>query len=169
MTSLCASGQLLGSRPSVRLSRHINRQTCRPSRHQRMQTQALFGNKGGADGGGGKNPFAALGNMGNIMENVKKAQQLVQVEAAKAQEELAAAEFEGYSEDETVRVVMSGNQEPKSVEITETAIEQGSDKLSALVTEAMRDAHSKSVEGMKSRMKELSSNLGLPAGASLGL
>ena len=28
--------------------------------------------------------------MGNIMENVKKAQQLVQVEAAKAQEELAA-------------------------------------------------------------------------------
>lgn len=134
-----------------------------------MQTQALFGNKGGADGGGGNNPFAALGNMGNIMENVKKAQQLVQVEAAKAQEELAAAEFEGYSEDETVRVVMSGNQEPKSVEITETAIEQGSDKLSALVTEAMRDAHSKSVEGMKSRMKELSSNLGLPAGASLGL
>lgn len=76
MTSLCASGQLLGSRPSVRLSRHANRQTCRwvkhvyaqlkpllrgfnesaymhicrPSRHQRMQTQALFGNKGGADG-----------------------------------------------------------------------------------------------------------------------
>lgn len=40
------------------------------------------------DGGG--NPFAGLGNMGNIMENVKKAQQLVQVEAAKAQEELAA-------------------------------------------------------------------------------
>ncbi len=29
MTSLCASGQLLGSRPSVRLSRHANRQTCR--------------------------------------------------------------------------------------------------------------------------------------------
>ena len=39
--------------------------------------------------GGSKNPFGALGNMGNIMENVKKAQQLVQVEAAKAQEELA--------------------------------------------------------------------------------
>lgn len=39
--------------------------------------------------GGMGNPFAALGNMGNIMENVKKAQALVQVEAAKAQEELA--------------------------------------------------------------------------------
>ena len=67
---------------------------------------------------GGGNPF---GNMANLMENVKKAQQLVQVEAAKVQEELAQAEFDGYSEDETVRVVMSGNQEPKSVDITSAA------------------------------------------------
>ena len=59
--------------------------------------------------------------MANLMENVKKAQQLVQVEAAKVQEELAQAEFDGYSEDETVRVVMSGNQEPKSVDITSAA------------------------------------------------
>ena len=35
---------------------------------------------------GGGNPF---GNMGNLMENLKKAQQMVQVEAAKVQEELA--------------------------------------------------------------------------------
>jgi len=46
-------------------------------------------------------------------------------EAAKAQQELAEAEFDGYSSDETVRVVMSGNQEPKSVDITEEAIAGG--------------------------------------------
>lgn len=40
---------------------------------------------------------------------------------------LCRAEFEGYSDDESVRVVMSGNQEPKSVDITETAMEQGAD------------------------------------------
>lgn len=57
------------------------------------------------------------------MENVKKAQQLVQVEAAKVQEELSKAEFDGYSADETVRVVMSGNQEPRGVDITEAAME----------------------------------------------
>ncbi|KAL3162877.1 hypothetical protein ABBQ32_009327 [Trebouxia sp. C0010 RCD-2024] len=169
MAALCASGHALqlSCKPAVSLGRHPHRQSCRPARQQRrVQTQALFGGKKGGDDGGGGNPFAALGNMGNIMENVKKAQQLVQVEAAKAQEELAAARFEGYCDDETVRVVMSGNQEPKSVEITETAMEQGSDKLSDLVTEAMRDAHSKSVEGMKTRMKELSSSLGLPQGAN---
>ena len=36
--------------------------------------------------GGGGNPFA---NMGGLMETIKKAQALVQVEAGKVQEELA--------------------------------------------------------------------------------
>ncbi|CAK0765088.1 hypothetical protein CVIRNUC_003223 [Coccomyxa viridis] len=100
--------------------------------------------------------------MANLMENVKKAQQLVQVEAAKVQEELAQAEFDGYSEDETVRVVMSGNQEPKSVDITSAAYDSNdAEGLSALVTEAMRDAHGKSVAGMKERMSKLASGLGL--------
>jgi YbaB/EbfC DNA-binding family len=40
---------------------------------------------------------------------------------------LCRAEFEGFSDDETVRVVMSGNQEPKSVDITDAAAEQGAD------------------------------------------
>lgn len=35
-----------------------------------------------------------------------------------------STEFDGYSADETVRVVMSGNQEPRSVEITQEAYEQ---------------------------------------------
>lgn len=96
------------------------------------------------------------------MENVKKAQELVQTQAAQVQEELSRATFDGYSSDETVRVVMSGNQEPKSVEITDEAHSQGAEKLSELVTEAMRDAHSKSVVGMKTRMRDLASSLGLP-------
>jgi hypothetical protein len=71
---------------------------------------------------GGGNPFA---NMGNMLEQMKKAQQLVQVEAAQVQTELAETDFEGYSSDETVRVVMSGNQEPRSVDFTDEALEQG--------------------------------------------
>ena len=41
---------------------------------------------------------------------------------------------------------MSGNQEPKEVEITAQAYEQGVDALNDLVLEAMREAHAKSVE-----------------------
>jgi DNA-binding protein YbaB len=40
-------------------------------------------------------------------------------------------------------------------------------KLSELCTEAMKDAHAKSVAGMKLRMKDLAANLGLPGGAGL--
>ncbi len=92
------------------------------------------------------------------MENMRKAQE----EAAKVQAELSAAEFEGFSSCETVRVVMTGAQEPRSVDITEEAYAQGSEALAALVTEAMKDAHGKSVNGMKARMREMASSLGLP-------
>jgi hypothetical protein len=47
-----------------------------------VQTRALFGGGDGKEGGG-------LGNMANLMENMKKAQSLVQTEAAKVQEELS--------------------------------------------------------------------------------
>jgi len=100
--------------------------------------------------------------MGNIMENIKKAQAMVQVEAAKVQEELALAEFDGYSSDETVCVIMSGNQEPRRIDITEEAYAQGLEKLNVLVSEAMKDSHAKSVAGMKARMSQLAANLGLP-------
>mgnify|MGYP002628992250 CR=1 FL=1 len=57
---------------------------------------------------------------------------------------------------------MSGSQEPRSVDITDAAFSAGPEKLSALVEEAMKDAHAKSVDGMKARMKEMASSLGLP-------
>ncbi|PRW32988.1 Nucleoid-associated chloroplastic [Chlorella sorokiniana] len=128
-----------------------------------MRPAALFGGGGENKEGGGL--FG--GGMGNLMENLKKAQAMVQVEAARVQEELANTDFEGYSSDETVRVVMSGNQEPRGVDITQEAYAQeayaqGVEKLNQLVEEAMREAHAKSVEGMKTRMRQLAANLGMP-------
>lgn len=65
---------------------------------------------------------------------------------------------------------MSGSQEPRSVDITEEAHQQGAERLSALVGEAMKDAHAKSVEGMKVRMAEMAKSLGLGGpGGGLGL
>lgn len=42
------------------------------------------------------------------------------------QQELAATEFEGFDDDETVRVVFNGNQEPLTVDITDDAYQAGS-------------------------------------------
>nr|VDD00701.1 unnamed protein product [Brassica oleracea] len=110
-----------------------------------------------------------LGNMQNLYETVKKAQMVVQVEAVRVQKELAVAEFDGYCEGELVKVTLSGNQQPIRTDITDAAMELGSEKLSLLVTEAYKDAHAKSVLAMKERMSDLAQSLGMPPGLSDGL
>lgn len=139
------------------LGNRVPRQHVRCSRTTRQRTYALFG--GGKDGEKGGNPF---GNMGAMMENIKKAQVVVQEQSGKIQSELAATVLEGYSEDETVCVTMSGNQEPKSCDITSEAFDMGVDEVNKRVTEAMQDAHAKSTAMMKDRMQGLASSLGLP-------
>uniref|UniRef100_A0A6U1H5K5 Nucleoid-associated protein n=1 Tax=Tetraselmis chuii TaxID=63592 RepID=A0A6U1H5K5_9CHLO len=159
--ALTVSPTLMGPSATRVLCSRPSRPALR-SRVPTLRTRALFGGGGGGDGqqGGGGNPF---GNMANLMENLKKTQALVQQETAKVQEELAETEFEGFSEDETVRVVMTGNQVPVSVDVTQAAYDQGKEKLEALLLEASKEAHEKSVTGMKERMKVLAQTLGLPA------
>lgn len=96
------------------------------------------------------------------MDQMKRAQQVVQSEAQKAQKELAESEFQGYDQDELVRVTFSGNQEPISTELTRAAMDLDADDLAQRITEAQKDAHQQSVDAMKQRMKALAGNLGLP-------
>uniref|UniRef100_A0A7N0TH56 Nucleoid-associated protein n=1 Tax=Kalanchoe fedtschenkoi TaxID=63787 RepID=A0A7N0TH56_KALFE len=139
-----------------------------------LRVNGLFGGKkdgeksddASSKGGGGI--LGGLGNMQNLYETVKKAQMIVQVEAVKVQKELAAAEFDGYCEGELIKATLSGNQQPIRTEITEAAMELGSEKLSLLVTEAYKDAHQKSVQAMKERMGDLAQSLGMPQGLGDG-
>lgn len=105
--------------------------------------------------------FGPLGKMKELAEAFKKAQE-VQQGAQKLQAELEQMEIEGQSDDGLVKVVMSGNQEPRRVEISPDAMAKGAEALSELVTVAMQDAYTKSTETMRSRMEELTSGLNLP-------
>ncbi|KAJ1278196.1 hypothetical protein BS78_04G060400 [Paspalum vaginatum] len=69
----------------------------------------------------------------------------------------------------TVKVTLSGNQQPIRVEITEAAMELGAEKLSELVNDAYKDARQRSVQAMKERMADLAQSLGMPAGLGDGL
>lgn len=51
--------------------------------------------------------------------------------------------FDGYDEEETVKIVFAGNQQPKSVELTNAAMDCDADELSRRIEEAMLDAHAK--------------------------
>jgi len=128
-------------------------------RHQQqgkgLQCNALFGgNK--KEGGGGPGGFM------NMMEGLKKAQEVLQKEAAVIQKEMAESQYDGYSDDELVKVTLSGNQEPISAEITEAAVELGADRLSELVTQAYKEAFKKSQAAAQGRMKEMAGRLGVP-------
>ncbi|KAL1192506.1 Nucleoid-associated protein [Cardamine amara subsp. amara] len=138
--------------------------------YKSLRVNGLFGG-GNKDNNNedGQSKAGIFGNMQNMYETVKKAQMVVQVEAVRVQKELAAAEFDGYCEGELVKVTLSGNQQPIRTDITEAAMELGSEKLSQLVTEAYKDAHAKSVVAMKERMSDLAQSLGMPPGLSEGL
>lgn len=102
-----------------------------------------------------------LGKIKELKEAFAKAQQ-VQQGAQELQQELEQMNIEGQSSDGTVKVVMSGNQEPRSVEISPQAAEKEATELSELVSEAMKDAYTKSTETMREKMEALTSGLQLP-------
>ena len=102
-----------------------------------------------------------LGKMKELASAFQKAQE-VQEGAKQLQEELEKMEVEGEAGGGLVKVIVSGNQEPRRVEISPDAIAQGPELLSDLVTAAMKDAYTKSTTIMRERMEELTSGLNLP-------
>jgi nucleoid-associated protein EbfC len=105
--------------------------------------------------------FGPLGKMKELADAFKKAQE-VQAGAQQLQNELEQVEIEGVSEDGLVKVVMSGNQEPRRVEISPEAMNVGAEALSASVSAAMQSAYDQSTDLMRGRMEELTSGLNLP-------
>jgi nucleoid-associated protein EbfC len=105
--------------------------------------------------------FGPLGKMKELADAFKKAQE-VQQGAQALQAELEQLEIEGTSPDGLVKVVMSGNQEPRRVDISPDALSQGAEALSESVTVAMKSAYEQSTEMMRTRMEELTSGLNLP-------
>jgi DNA-binding YbaB/EbfC family protein len=109
----------------------------------------------------GKGFGFGLGKIKELQEAFQKAQQ-VQEGAKQLQEDLEKMEIQGSSEDGSVTVTMSGNQEPLGIVITPEAYEKGSEALSGLVTEAMKAAYAQSTETMRAKMEDLTSGLNLP-------
>ena len=109
----------------------------------------------------GKGFGFGLGKMKELTEAFKKAQQ-VQEGAKRLQEELEQMEIEGEAGGGLVKVVRSGNQEPRSVTISPDALGEGAEVLSDLVSAAMKDAYVKSTNTMRQRMEELTAGLNIP-------
>ena len=70
-------------------------------------------------------------------------------------------EIEGESEDQMVRVWISGNQLPLRVEINKNIISSDKEAIEQSILEAMQKAHTSSTTTMKERMNDLTGGLNL--------
>jgi len=101
-----------------------------------------------------------LPNFGQLTEAFKKAKQ-IQQDAQKLQDELENMEIEGESDDEMVKVWISGNQLPLRVEVQENILNSNKETIEENILQAMQKAHKLSTSTMKERMNDLTGGLNL--------
>ena len=99
-----------------------------------------------------------LPNFGQLTDAFKKAKQ-IQQDAQKLQEELENMEIEGKSDDEMVKVWISGNQQPIRVEVNENILDSDKETIEKNILIAIQSAHESSTKTMKDRMNELTGGL----------
>ena len=103
------------------------------------------------------------GGLGNIMKQAQKLQEDMQ----KAQEEIAAMEVTGEAGAGMVKVVMTGKQEVRKVEIDPSLFEDDREMVEDLVAAAFNDAAQKVQRETQERMSGMAEKLGLPPGTNL--
>jgi len=122
----------------------------------------LFTRWGGARSDNNKDDESGVSQVMSSMQSFKSNQKLGGLTSNLLQE-LNSATVEGRSEDGKARVVMNGQQYPKSCQLAE---DTDAKTLSSAVVEAMQDAHAKSLAMMESKMKSVYDDIGLPASNS---
>ena len=101
-----------------------------------------------------------LPNFGQLTEAFKKAKE-IQQNAQKLQDELENLEIEGKSNDEMIKVWISGNQLPLRVEVNEKITTANKEEIENNILEAITKAHESSTSTMKERMNDLTGGLNL--------
>ena len=101
-----------------------------------------------------------LPNFGQLTEAFKKAKQ-IQQDAQKLQDELENMEIEGKSDDEMIKVWISGNQLPLKVEVQENILNASKEQIEQNILQAIQKAHELSTTTMKKRMNDLTGGLNL--------
>ena len=101
-----------------------------------------------------------LPNFGQLTVAFKKAKQ-IQQDAQKLQDELENMEIEGKSDDDMIKVWISGNQLPLKVEVQENILNANKEQIERNILQAIQKAHVLSTTTMKERMNDLTGGLNL--------
>merc|ERR1719198_32674 len=99
--------------------------------------------------------------MGGMMEQFKMVQEM-QRKTAEFKEKMSKTNVPGTSADGSVTIVMTGEQQIVSCDISDDLLGRGADIVGATITEALKDASEKSSAVTADAYKELMGSLGLP-------
>ncbi len=99
------------------------------------------------------------GGMGNVLKQIKKAQELIQ----KKQEELQNLRVEAAAGGGMVKVVANGREEIVDIHIDKEVVDpEDVEMLEDLILAAIKEAQTKAKETAQREMSEVMGNLGLP-------
>lgn len=122
----------------------------------------LFGNPEPKDNApANKKDGGMFGGMGNLMDSMKKAQEIAK-QAEVVNKELMDTVIMGQDPSGAVFATFNGLGVPVGLKISDSIMEQGAEAVSLASTQAMVDAHKKSQEAMMAKMSALYSGAGVP-------
>lgn len=122
----------------------------------------LFGNPEPKDNApANKKDGGMFGGMGNLMDSMKKAQEIAK-QAEVVNKELMDTVIMGQDPSGAVFATFNGLGVPVGLKISDSIMEQGAEAVSLASTQAMVDAHKKSQDAMMAKMSALYSGAGVP-------
>lgn len=101
-----------------------------------------------------------ISGMGNIMESMKKAQEIAK-QAESANKELSEARVTGKDPSGQVEALFNGLGVPIEMKVSDSICSQGGDAVSVACTQAVNDAYLKSRNVMMARMQQVYSGMEL--------
>lgn len=93
-----------------------------------------------------------FGDMGNMMDNIKKAQEMAKV-YQQTMKELAETNIVGSDPSGQVTATFTGVGVPVGIKVSDAMAGQNAEAISAAATQAMLDAHTKAQKEMAGRLK----------------
>lgn len=121
----------------------------------------LFGNPEPPKGNSpAKKDGGMFGGMGNLMESMKKAQEIAK-QAEVVNKELSETSVVGNDPSGQVFATFNGLGVPVGLKLSDAVLGQGSEAASLAATQALLDGHAKSQQVMMQKMQQLYGNAGI--------
>jgi DNA-binding protein YbaB len=129
-----------------------------------LMKRELFGNPDPPKDTPAKKDGGMFGGMGNLMDSMKKAQEIAK-QAEVINKELMDTTIMGQDPNGNVFATFTGLGAPVGLKINDEILGQGGEAVSLACTQAMVDAHKKSQEAMMKKMSEVYGGAMPPGGA----